>query len=147
MSPALKYFIDPRYAALGIAFSEPRLGDAGFDLRAGEELLVAPGEQVLVPTGLRLAIPLGWVGIVKDRSSMALKRIYTHAGVIDAGYRGEVKIVLSNHGVEPYPIEVGSKIAQLVIVPTLTTLVQVKDPGGLGETDRGSGGFGSTGLR
>ena len=143
--PPLRFFLDPAVRARGVDFVAPRMGDAGFDLRAGQAMSVPPGAQALVPTGLHLAIPLGFVGIVKDRSSMAVKRIYTHAGVIDASYRGEVKIVLSNSGEEPFAIEVGAKIAQLIIVPCETALEAAASLDALGDTSRGAGGFGSTG--
>jgi dUTP pyrophosphatase len=134
------------HLSAGADFQAPRSGDAGFDLRALEDAVINPNEQLLVATGVRVAIPQGWVGIVKDRSSMALKQIYTHAGVIDAAYRGEVKIVLSNAGATPYVIEKGAKIAQMVVVPCLTKCVTVENIEDLGETERGAGGFGSTGV-
>lgn len=145
--PSLKFFLDPAVKAAGVTFETPRRGDAGFDVRSAEDLLLEAGQQVLVPTGLKLAVPEGWVAIVKDRSSMATKRIYSHAGVIDAGYRGEVKIVLSNHGSQSFHIERGQKIAQILVVPHLADSEEVRSELALGETARGAGGFGSTGSK
>ncbi|MDC0358978.1 dUTP diphosphatase, partial [Oligoflexia bacterium] len=142
----LQFFLDPAAKARGVAFKLPRGGDAGFDIQAAEELTLAPGTQALVATGLHVAIPAGWVGVVKDRSSMALKQVYTHAGVIDADYRGEVKIVLSNHASEPFQIQVCAKIAQMLLLPCLTSGLEVGSLEKLGATERGSGGFGSTGA-
>ncbi len=147
MESQLKFYLDPVVKAKGIKFDVPRLGDAGFDLRSSEDVVLQPAQQCMVHTGLKLAIPLGWVGIVKDRSSMALKRVYTHAGVIDAAYRGEICIVLSNQGESTYHIEAGAKIAQLVLIPCSTSATEVLSLDELGETERGQGGFGSTGVK
>lgn len=141
----LQFFLDPEVKEQGVRFEAPRSGDAGFDLRAAESLVIEAGQQVLVSTGLKVAIPGGYVGLIRDRSSMAVKRVYSHAGVIDAGYRGEVKIVLSNHGSEGYQIEQGAKIAQMIVVPCLDGLIEVLAEEKLGSTERGEGGFGSTG--
>lgn len=143
--PLLRFFLSPEAAARGVTFSVPRAGDAGFDLRSAESVSIAPGAQILLSTGLFIAVPDGYVAIVKDRSSMALRRIYTHAGVIDASYRGEVKIVLSNGGESPYVVAVGDKIAQLLVVPCLTDCAGAESLAALGDTERGCGGFGSTG--
>lgn len=145
MSDCLRVFLDPELHERGVEFAAPRPGDAGFDLRAFEDEEILPGCQVLLRTGVRLAIPKGWVGLVRDRSSMALNRIYSHAGVIDSAYRGEVQLVLSNGGSEPYRISAGAKVAQLLVVPCCTALEVVPEASQLGETDRGEGGFGSTG--
>ena len=145
MSVNLRFFLDPALKAEGIEFTPPRQGDAGFDLRAAETVTIPAGEQVLIPTGLRVAIPLGFVGLLRDRSSTALKRLYTHAGVIDAAYRGEIKVVVSNGGREQLLIEKGQRIAQMVVVPCLTQSSEAASLEELGLTDRGGGGFGSTG--
>lgn len=124
------------------------LGDAGLDLRANEELTLAPHERRLISTGLAVAIPEGYAGFVQPRSGMALKRGLSMAntpGLIDAHYRGELKVVAVNLDDEnPIHIERGERIAQLVIqkVPAVE-LVEVEE---LDETDRGSGGFGSSGV-
>ena len=145
MTEPLRFFRSPELVALGIPFEKPREGDAGFDLRASVSLVIEVGGQTLVPTGLFIAVPTGWVGIIKDRSSMASKRIYTHAGVIDAGYRGEVKIVMSNSGDADYHVEAGAKVAQLIVIPALTASEESASLDLLGSTHRGDGGFGSTG--
>ncbi|MEZ4753217.1 MAG: dUTP diphosphatase [Bdellovibrionota bacterium] len=141
----LKFFIEPSAKEVGAFIETPRLGDAGFDLRAAEDSMLEPGEQKLVSTGLHVAIPLGWVGLIRDRSSMALKGIRTHAGVIDASYRGEIKVLLSNASLEKFSISLGDKITQMLIVPCSVVAEEVSSLEALGETSRGSGGFGSTG--
>jgi len=120
-------------------------GDLGCDLFSAETVTVPHGGQALVRTGLALRFPDGWGGIVKDRSSMALARIYTAGGVIDAGYRGEVKIILRNGSEKDYHIKPGDKIAQ--IVPLRAEQWVVDDVPELDDTSRSSGGFGSTGSR
>ena len=123
-------------------------GDAGLDLRANETVDIPPLERVLIPTGLAIALPEGFAGFVQPRSGMALKRglsIANTPGLIDAHYRGELKIIAINLDVhEAIHIERGERIAQLVIqeVPTVQ-LVEVDE---LDETDRGAGGFGSSGA-
>ena len=144
-APELQWYLSPEAAALEQPFGSPRRGDAGFDLRAVTSVVIPAGGQVTVGTGIHLAIPEGWVGFVKDRSSMALKRVLTHGGVIDASYRGELKIILSNLGESSYHIEVGDKVAQLVIIPHLTGGQPVGALEALGSTKRGALGFGSTG--
>ncbi len=121
-------------------------GDAGFDLRACEELTIPAGGRVMAPTGFRLAIPTGYVGLVWDRSGLAAKHgIHCLAGVIDSGYRGEVKVVLQNLGDEPFVVERGMRIAQMLIQPVAEAqLTRVES---LEESSRGEGGFGSTGLQ
>ena len=122
-------------------------GDAGLDLRANEDVTLAPFERRLVSTGLAVAIPEGYAGFVQPRSGMALKRGLSMAntpGLIDAHYRGELKVVAVNLDAhEPLHIERGERIAQLVIqqVP----VVSLREVETLDETDRGSGGFGSSG--
>ncbi len=121
-------------------------GDAGFDLRACEELTIPAGGRVMAPTGFRLAIPAGYVGLVWDRSGLAAKHgIHCLAGVIDSGYRGEVKVVLQNLGDRPFVVERGMRIAQMLIQPVAEAqLTRVES---LEESSRGEGGFGSTGLQ
>ncbi len=120
-------------------------GDAGLDLFAVEAAVLMPGERGAVPTGIALAIPVGFVGLVWDKSGLAAKRgIKTMGGVIDAGYRGEVRVILRNLGVEPHEIHRGDKIAQLLIQKIeLPVIEEVTDLDG---TPRGTGGFGSTGI-
>lgn len=116
------------------------------DLWARERVTLAPGERSLVPTGIAVAIPEGFAGLVVPRSGLAARHgigVANGPGLIDAGYRGEVKVILINHGAEPVQIERGERIAQLVIVPvSVTELVEVET---LPDSQRGAGGFGSTG--
>ncbi len=142
----LKFFLSDEAKEKGVQLVIPRIGDAGFDIQSMENLIIKPKTQVMVSTGLHVAVPLGYVMIIKDRSGMAGKRrIYTHAGVIDAGYRGEVKIVVSNDGDEDQEIQIKDKIAQALVVPCVVEALEVGSLEDLGETQRGAGGFGSTG--
>jgi len=119
-------------------------GAGGADLRASEAVTIAPGARAAVPTAIRLQIPPGHVGLVWPRSGLAVRHgIDTLAGVIDSDYRGEVRVVLVNHGEEPFPIERGDRIAQL-LVQRVERAVFAAVPS-IEETDRGGGGFGSTG--
>ena len=117
--------------------------DAGADLMSTENLELYPGEQKLVDTGVAVKIPEGYAGFVFNRSSQGKKGItIPHSvGVIDADYRGNIKVILKNIGEDPYKIDRGDRIAQLVIMPVL--LVEFTDI--WNDTARGSGGFGSTG--
>lgn len=116
------------------------------DLHASEALTIAPGATAAVSTGLAMAIPRGFEGQVRPRSGIALKHSVTVVnapGTVDSDFRGCVKVLLINHGREPFPIAVGDRIAQLVIAPVIQAeLVEVES---LDETARGAGGFGSTG--
>ncbi len=122
-------------------------GDAGLDLVAVEDVVLAPGARHAVATGLAIAVPDGWVGLVHPRSGLALRQGLTVAnapGTIDAGYRGEVKVILVNLGDEQARIERGDRVAQLVLQEVgRADVVEVE---GLDETSRGAGGFGSTGV-
>jgi deoxyuridine 5'-triphosphate nucleotidohydrolase (dut) len=119
-------------------------GDAGMDLFSCVQMVIKPGETAAVPTGLQMAIPFGYVGLIWDKSGIALKGIHRLAGVVDAGYRGEVKVVLANLGQEPFEITPGMKIAQMLVQPVESPEVVEVDE--LDKTSRGEGGFGSTGL-
>jgi dUTP pyrophosphatase len=117
---------------------------AGADLRASEAVEIAPGGRAAVPTGVRLQIPPGHVGLVWPRSGLAVRHgIDTLAGVIDSDYRGEVRVVLVNHGEEAFRVAKGDRIAQLLVQP-VERAAFVAVPG-IDETGRGGGGFGSTG--
>ena len=119
-------------------------GAAGADLRASEAVVIPPGGRASVPTGLRLQIPRGHAGLVWPRSGLAVRYgIDTLAGVIDSDYRGEVKVVLVNHGDQPFAIAPGDRIAQLLLQRVERASFQAADD--VAQTDRGSGGFGSTG--
>ena len=142
----LKFYLSNEAEEKGVELVIPRIGDAGFDIQSMENIVIKPKSQVMVSTGLHVAVPLGYVMIIKDRSGMAGKRrIYTHAGVIDAGYRGEVKIVVSNDGDVDQEIKIKDKIAQALVVPCVVEASEVSTLEDLGETDRGANGFGSTG--
>jgi dUTP pyrophosphatase len=119
-------------------------GDAGLDLFAVVDRLLGPGEAFAVPTGIQVAIPGGFVGLIWDKSGIALKAVHRLAGVVDAGYRGEVQVVMINLGKDPFPIKKGMKIAQLLIQPVAAVAVIESET--LDGTSRGEGGFGSTGL-
>lgn len=124
-------------------------GAAGCDLAAavGEPLLLGPGERALVPTGFCLALPAGWEAQVRPRSGLALRHGVTclnSPGTIDADYRGEVQVLLVNLGREPFAVSRGDRIAQLVVQPVTRATWHEADE--LPPTDRGCGGFGSTGL-
>lgn len=119
-------------------------GDAAFDLFAKEETILKPGERKAVPTGIMMEIPEGYVGLIWDKSSVGIKGgIKTLGGVIDAGYRGEVLIGLVNLSQEDYVFEKGHKIAQMIIQKKET--VEIEEVSELSGTDRGNGGFGSSG--
>jgi len=149
LDPLLRWYVGENVKGIidGDWFKCPKDGDAGFDLRSSEDLLLSPHTTVLVSTGVHIAVPKGYVGIVKDRSSMAIQSIATSGGVIDEGYRGEVKIVLTNSGVLPFHIVKGDRIAQLLVIPCVTRGGSVDFLDDLGTTVRGVGGFGSTGKR
>lgn len=123
--------------------------DLGYDIYAADTITIAPRGHAVVPTGICIELtmadgaPLG--ALVRDKSSMAARRVITTAGVIDAGYRGEVKIVMENLGDSPAEIHAGDKLANLVPYPVLTTPVEVVED--LAESSRGAGGFGSSGRR
>ena len=123
-------------------------GDAGLDLAACEAVTIGAGERAAVGTGLAVEIPDGHAGLVVPRSGLALRHgisIVNAPGVIDAGYRGEVRVVLLNTDREqPFTVEPGMRIAQLLVVPAL--VVDVVEVAELTETVRGEGGFGSSGL-
>jgi len=129
----------PRYA---------RPGDAALDLLARQDLTLAPGERAAVPTGVAIALPPGYAGFVQPRSGRALNEglgVANTPGLIDSGYRGEIKVVVVNLDTEvPVRIERGEKIAQLVVQRVEHVQLEVTER--LPTSDRGDGGFGSTGL-
>lgn len=127
----------PRYASAGAA---------GMDLRASEAVTLAPGERRAVPTGLRMAIPEGYEGQVRPRSGLALRHglaMVNSPGTIDADYRGEIKMILINLGSEVVQFVVGERLGQLVICPVVRAAL--RPVAELDASERGEGGFGSTG--
>ena len=119
---------------------------AGVDLRASEGCVIPPGGRALVPTGLRIALPEDYEAQIRPRSGLALRHGVTlpnSPGTIDADYRGEVRVILMNLGQEPFVVEPGDRIAQMVVAPV--TRVAWSEVEELDATERGEGGFGSTG--
>ena len=123
-------------------------GSAGMDLRSIEEAVLAPMERKLVRTGVRVQIPAGHEGQVRPRSGLALRHgisMVNSPGTIDSDYRGEIAVILINLGADAVKLERGERIAQLVIVPVAQATLQTVEQ--LDETERGGGGFGSTGSK
>ncbi len=118
-------------------------GDAGLDLFGLADVILAPRTPMRVPTGIAMAIPAGFVGMICDRSSLGTKGIRVLGGIVDAGYRGEVQILLINLKDEPFIIAKGDKVAQMLILPV--NLCAVEEVSDLDNTSRGADGFGSTG--
>ncbi|MDR1143004.1 MAG: dUTP diphosphatase [Spirochaetaceae bacterium] len=137
MDPAVRL---PRYATAGAA---------GADLEAHipSDLVIGPGERVKIPTGLALEIPPGWEAQIRPRSGLALRHgvtVLNAPGTIDSDYRGELEILLVNLGTEPFTVQDGDRVAQMVFAPAPRVLLEETDaPGG---TARSGGGFGSTGT-
>jgi len=118
-------------------------GDAGMDLFSSLDYVLPKGEVFAVPTGIQVEIPKGYVGLIWDKSGISLKGVHRLAGVVDAGYRGEIKVVMVNLSQDPFIIEKGMKIAQLLIQTIEEAeIVEVEN---LEDSSRGEGGFGSTG--
>ena len=121
-------------------------GDAGLDLYARYPMVLAPGERAAAATGMAAAIPPGCAGLIVPRSGLAARSgvgVVNAPGLIDSGYRGEIKVVLINHGREVFEIARADRIAQLVIVPRAAPEIELVEH--LDETERGPGGFGSSG--
>jgi len=128
----------PRYAHVG------EYGDLAADLYASQGLIIDPGMTVPVPTGMAMEFPSTHGALVEDRSGLAVKGITTLAGVIDPGYRGEIRVVVTNLSASALEVKPGDRIAQLRIVRRIEAeFVEVEE---LGEAARGAGGFGSTGV-
>lgn len=124
-------------------------GSAGLDLRAAVDIdqVVAPGQRLQVPTGLVLEIPHGWEGQVRPRSGLALRHgvtLLNTPGTIDSDYRGEIRVILVNLGEEDFVVARGDRIAQLILAQVCQVVVLEADS--LASTERGEGGFGSTGV-
>lgn len=126
--------------------SYAREGDAGLDLRATVEDVVNPNETKLIYSGIGIALPKGLVGLVVPRSGLALKHSVTvlnAPGIIDSGYRGEIGIILHNFGKEPFVVNKGDRVAQLIVTPSIKVNLNLVDE--LENTERGDGAYGSTG--
>lgn len=117
--------------------------DAGLDLLSTKTVIVNPNGSAIIDTGVHIELPMGTVGMLKSKSGLNVKYGITSEGVIDVGYTGSIKVKLYNHSREPYTVNRGDKISQLVILPIITPALEVVDE--LAETERGNGGFGSTG--
>lgn len=145
-APALRIDVMRHDSTLALP-AYARAGDAGLDLLAAAPVTLPPGGRELVPTGLRVAIPEGHAGLILPRSGLALRSgvtVLNAPGLIDSGYRGEIGVLLINHGAEVATLGRGERIAQLVIQPVArAVLVEVRQ---LGDSQRGAGGFGSTGA-
>ncbi|MDR3559651.1 MAG: dUTP diphosphatase [Candidatus Pacebacteria bacterium] len=119
-------------------------GDAGMDLHSIENVIIEPGKRYACGTGVAMEIPEGYAGLIWDKSGIAAKfGIETLGGVIDSGYRGEVKVILVNLGQEDYKIEKGDKVAQILIQKIYNP--EIEEVSALDDSQRGAGGFGSTG--
>ncbi|MEN9723537.1 MAG: deoxyuridine 5-triphosphate nucleotidohydrolase Dut [Pseudomonadota bacterium] len=119
-------------------------GDAGLDLYALEAVTVGPGQGLKIRTGIALEIEPGWVGMIADRSSLAARGLKTAGGIIDAGYRGEVQLVVWNLSREPVSLNAGDRVAQLLLLPV--SLAGVEEATSLSDSARATGGFGSSGA-
>ncbi len=127
------------------AYAHP--SDAGMDLKSVADVVIPRGGRALVPTGLVVLLPPGYEAQVRPRSGLALKHgvtVLNSPGTVDSGYRGEIGVILANFGAADFAVKTGDKIAQLVIAPV--TQPQVEEADVVDETDRGAGGFGSTGI-
>lgn len=119
--------------------------DAGLDLFSREDAIIPPHGSHVFDTGVHVELPVGTTGFLKSKSGLNVKHGITSEGVIDVGYTGSIRAKLYNNSNEPYYVESGDKITQLVIIPIITP--ELERVYSLEETDRGSGGFGSTGYR
>lgn len=117
--------------------------DAGLDLRSPYDVIIPPRSAVTIDTGVHIELPIGTVGMVKSRSGLNVKCGILSEGVIDVGYTGSIRVKLYNHSLIAHKVYRGDKISQLVILPILTPDLELVDE--LDETERGNGGFGSTG--
>lgn len=117
--------------------------DAGYDLRSPIRAYVLPYSSAIIDTGVHIEIPEGYVGMLKSKSGLNVKHDITSEGVIDSGYTGSICVKLYNHGQNAYEVNKGDKISQLVIMPIFTPALEIVSH--LDSTERGNGGFGSTG--
>ena len=134
-----KYDIDSQAPTLGSTKA------AGYDLYASERIIVPQNDRKLISTGIKIKLPHNTVGIIKSRSGLAVRNnIDAKAGVIDEDYRGIVKVVLHNSGTSDFEVNIGDRIAQLLVMPILRPQIEIVNT--LNDTERGEGGFGSTGT-
>lgn len=150
VSPIIEFKCLAHFEGLTLPSYETALA-AGADIRAAvnaqDPMVLAPGERALIPTGFCMALPAGYEAQIRPRSGLAFKHGITclnTPGTIDADYRGEVKVLLINHGAESFTIQRGERVAQMVIAPIVQA--EFKAVAELSETVRGAGGFGSTGT-
>ncbi|MFC1645272.1 dUTP diphosphatase [Patescibacteria group bacterium] len=121
-------------------------GDAGMDLYSVEDIILKPGDLMPCKIGIAMAIPIGYVGLIWDRSSVAFKGwVKTMGGVIDSSYRGEIAVIMINLSKKDYTISKGDRIAQILIQKVECPMIEEVEE--LDDTERGDGGFGSTGIR
>lgn len=122
-------------------------GSAGMDIHATADAMLWPGKTIVMPTGIRLAIPAGYEGQIRPRSGLAVRNnitVLNAPGTIDSDFRGEVAVILINHGILRHQINRGERIAQIVFAPVVRATLDVVET--LDDTTRGEGGFGSTGI-
>ncbi|MCR9267057.1 MAG: dUTP diphosphatase [Alphaproteobacteria bacterium] len=151
MTVAVKILPLPHYEGLALpAYETPQ--SAGMDLRAAvpddEPVSIPPGEWRLIPVGIAIALPAGYEAQVRPRSGLAAKHgisCVNTPGTVDADYRGEIRVNLINHGQTEFTVQRGDRIAQMIIAPVTQAVWEVADS--LDETERGAGGFGSTGTK
>ena len=139
----VKYFQDGITGGL----TPPRFGDCGFDIKASVQVILFPNTLVSISTGVYVEIPQNHFGVIRDRSSMSLRRLRVGGGIIDPSYRGELRVLMENFGTEPYVVEVDQRIAQMIVVPyEVPEILTCYNKQDLTVTPSGEGGFGSTGL-
>ena len=142
----IKYRLSEEAKANGCKFQTPRWGDSGYDIYASHPVEMFPGDQKLIPTGLFIEIPQGYTGLLQNRAIHALKQLYLFGGVVDPGFRGELKIILRNDTRKNYLIEPGQRIAQMLLLktePAAICIEVIEDD--FSPSARGTGNFGSTG--
>ena len=140
--------VSVEHEALIPEYSNP--DDAGADLRSKIDATIEPGERMLIPTGVRLSLNKGLVGLIHPRSGLALKHgitVLNAPGTVDAGYRGEISVLLYNSSKEPFKITTYDRIAQLVIQPYVHASFILFNSSNIDSTSRGENGFGSTGVK
>jgi len=151
----IKYYLEADALRVGCSFEPPRDGDAGYDICAAQDVYIygvdwkknKGNNRAIISTGLHVQIPDGFVGILKDRSSLASKALTISAGVIDPSYLGEILVIMQNNHYGGYKISAGNRIAQMLVVPYLyVDTEQVDSLYDFDETTRGDQGFGSTGI-